>query len=404
MLKEFFTMSVRNLNKRKLRTGLTMLGIFISVATIFMLVSLSLGLQGAVEEQFETLGADKFFIQPSTGFLGPPGSVGGVILTEDDVDVVSKVRGVKDYSFFTAGNGEVEFSDTTRFTLVWGIDPENQDVWIASGQFETLEGRFLDKNSRNSVVLGNLHKTGGLWDRPIRVGNKITINEVDFKVRGIMERVGNPDDDRIVLIDITSFRELYNEPEKVDFIFAQVEEGEDTIGVAERTEEKLRKSRGLTEDTQDFDILTPDELLESFGNILNIVTGFLAGVAAISLIVGAIGISNTMYTSVLERTKEIGLMKAIGAQNKDILIIFLVESGVLGLIGAAIGVGLGFGVSKLIEFIAINQLGTNLLQAAAPSYLILGCLAFGLLIGAVSGALPAYRASKTNVVDALRYE
>ena len=160
----------------------------------------------------------------------------------------------------------------------------------------------------------------------------------------------------------------------------------------------------VTEKTQDFDILTPEELLGSVQDILNIITAFLAGVAAISLIVGGIGIANTMYTSVLERTSEIGVMKAIGAQNKDILMIFLIESGLLGFVGALIGVVLGYGVSKGIEYIAINQLNTNLLQAAAPFYLILGCLAFGFIIGSVSGLTPARKAAKTNVVDALRYE
>ena len=110
MISDYFTLAIRNLRKRKLRTGLTMIGIFISIATIFMLISLSLGLQNAVKEQFELLGADKFFVQSSTGFLGPPGSVGGVILTEDDIDVIKKVRGVADYSYVTVANAKVEFS------------------------------------------------------------------------------------------------------------------------------------------------------------------------------------------------------------------------------------------------------------------------------------------------------
>ena len=138
--------------------------------------------------------------------------------------------------------------------------------------------------------------------------------------------------------------------------------------------------------------------------MLNIITAFLAGVAAISLFVGGIGMANTMYTSVVERTREIGIMKAIGAKNREILYIFLIESGLLGLVGAGIGVLLGYSISKTIEYIAITQLNTNLLQAAAPLYLIFGCLVFGFVIGAVSGTLPAIQASKTNVVDALRYE
>ncbi len=402
MISDYFTLAIRNLKNRKLRTLLTMLGIFVAIATIFMLVSLSLGLQNAVKEQFELLGADKFFVQPATGFLGPPGSVGGVLLTEDDVETIKKVRGVKQVSYYLAGNAKLEFGDKTRYSLVWGVSTDT-DLYIETGSLEVEDGRFIQEGD-SGIVIGNLYKTGNTLGKQVRVGNKITINDQDFKVKGILKLIGNPDDDRIIIMDIGVARNLFNEPERVDWIVVQVDEGEDVKEVAQRVEEKLRKARGVTEKTQDFGIMTPEELLESFGNILNIVTSFLAGVAAISLIVGGIGIANTMYTSVIERTSEIGVMKAIGAQNKDVLMIFLIESGLLGLVGAIIGVGLGFGVSKLIEFIAINQLGTTLLQAAAPAYLIFGCLGFGFIIGAVSGVLPAMQASKTNVVDALRYE
>jgi len=166
----------------------------------------------------------------------------------------------------------------------------------------------------------------------------------------------------------------------------------------------LRKSRDVTEKTQDFTVLTPEEVLESFGTILNIVTSFLLGVAAISLLVGGIGIANTVYTSVLERTREIGVMKAIGAKNKDILYIFLIESGLIGLVGAIIGIAFGIGVVKTIEWIAVNQLATSLLRAAIPIPLILGLLAFGFLIGAISGIWPAWKATKVKPVEALRYE
>ncbi len=381
-----------------------MLGIIISIATIFMLVSISLGLQGAVEEQFRTLGTDKIFIQPSTGFLGPPGSVGGVVLTEDDVDTISKVRGVKEYSFFVAGNAKVEFRGETRFMLVWGIDPEHLDVYSEVGSFEIEEGKFLEKGDRNSVMLGWLFAQEKVFKKPVRTGNKLTINDQDFKVKGNLERIGNPDDDRMILMDLNSFRELFDIQDRVDIIMVQVDEGEDINEVSDRIEKKLRSSRGVTEKTQDFSILNPEELLESFGNVLNIITAFLAGVAAISLFVGGIGMANTMYTSVVERTREIGIMKAIGAKNREILYIFLIESGLLGLVGAGIGVLLGYSISKTIEYIAITQLNTTLLQAASPLYLIIGCLMFGFVIGAVSGTLPAIQASKTNVVDALRYE
>jgi putative ABC transport system permease protein len=404
MIKDYFILARRNLRKRRLRSWLTMIGIIISIATIFMLVSLSLGLQGAVEEQFRILGTDKIFVQPATGFLGPPGSVGGTLLTEDDIDVIEKVRGVKDLSYFTAGNAEVEVGGETRYMLVWGIPPERLGVYKEIESFDIAEGRFLEEGDKNKVLLGYFFPEARDFRKEVNAGNRITINDEVFKVVGTAERIGNPDDDRMILMDMESFRILFDIPERVDWIMIQVEPGEDVNEVADRIEKKLRSFRGVTEDNQDFEILKPEELLESFGDVLNIITVFLSGVAAISLLVGGIGIANTMYTSVLERTNEIGTMKAIGARNRDVLMLFLIESGLLGLIGAIVGVGLGYTVSKTIEYIAVVQLNTELLQAAAPVYLILGCLVFGFLIGTLSGTLPAYQASKTNVVDALRYE
>jgi putative ABC transport system permease protein len=361
-------------------------------------------LQGAVEEQFRLLGSDKFFIQPGTGFLGPPGSIDLEILTEEDVEVVSKIRGIKDYSFFVAENAEVEFAGETRYFLAWGIPPDRQDVYVEIGSFNIAEGRMLKKGDTNSLVLGNLYLTGNIFDREVRAGDTFKLNRENFRVRGIMELIGNPDDDRAIMMDLESFRELFDVKERIDVMMIQIDEGEDINEVIGRVEKKLRKTRGVTEENQDFSILAPEEILESFQNILLILTAFLGGVAAISLLVGSIGIANTMYTSVLERTKEIGIMKAIGAKNSDVMLIFLIESGLLGLIGAAIGILLGYGVSKGIEYVVVNFYNTTLLQAAAPAYLIAGCLVFGFIIGAVSGTLPAIKASKTNVVDALRYE
>jgi len=404
MISEYFNLSIKNLRKRGLRSWLTMLGIFISIATIFTLVSLSLGLQYAVQEQFRLLGSDKIFVQPATGFLGPPGSVGGTILTEKDVSFIKKINGVKDVSYFVAGNAKVEYSNTERYMMVWGLPPDSQDVYIETGSFKIEEGRFLEKVDKNSVIVGNHFKTKNLLGKPISAGSKITINGVSFKIRGVLELIGNPDDDSAIMIDLDSFRKLFDIPTRVDYIMVQTEEGADVIEVGNRIEIQLRKFRGVTEKTQDFNIFTPEELLGSFQSILGIITYFLVGVSAISLLVGAIGIANTMYTSVVERTREIGVMKAVGAKNSDITWIFLIESGLLGLVGAIIGVVLGLGIGFVIEYIAVNQLGTNLLQVASPWWLIAGCLAFGFLIGAISGTLPAIQASKTNVVDALRYE
>ncbi len=403
MIQDYFSIAMRNLRKRKLRSWLTMVGIFVSVATIFTLVSLSLGLQFAVEEQFEMLGSDKFFIQPR-GMLGPPQAGAAVEMTKQDVEIVDKTKGVMRTTYFTIGSAEVKFKDATRYYSVFGIPIEGLELYEETGSLEIEEGRDLEKGDRGKIIIGNHYKSRNIFGEQVKAGDKFIINGQEFKVKGILQIIGNPDDDRLIMMGAEDFEELFETGDRVDYIMAQTNEGEDINEVAENVERKLQKHRGVDEKTQDFTILTPDEILAIFGTILNIITAFLGGVAAISLFVGGLGIMNTMYTSVLERTKEIGVMKAIGAKNGDMLMIFLIEAGLLGLVGGVVGVFLGYGISKGIEVIATRQLGTTLLQAAAPWYLILGCLLFAFLTGAISGSLPAWNASRTNVVDALRYE
>lgn len=403
MLTDYFTLSLRNLRQRKLRSWLTILGIVISVAIIFILISLSVGLREAINEQFKTLGTDKFFIM-AKGQAGAPGSGGAVQLTEKDVDVVEKVTGVRDVSYAVVGNAKIDFGKDTRYLMVIGLPVDKLRLYTESTSLKLEEGRMIEEGDSGEVTIGWDYKFNKVFSKPVEVGDTLEINGVSFRVRGIMGRIGNPSDDKNIFLPLEDFKDLFNSSDRVDQIIVQVQDESQVKEIAERTEQKLRRSRWVNEKTQDFSISTPEELLQSFDAILNIITVFLIGVAAISLLVGSIGIANTMYTSVLERTKEIGTMKAIGAKNSDVLLIFLIESGLIGLVGGLIGLGIGFGVAKAIEFVAINQLNTTLLKAAAPVYLVIGCLAFGFLIGGISGSLPAYRASKLRPVDALRYE
>jgi len=403
MISEYFSLAVKNLKKRKLRSWLTMLGIFVSIATIFMLISISLGLQSAVEEQFRMLGTDKFFVSPGTS-LGPPGAEVGAKLTWEDIDTIEKVPGVRDVSWGLAGNAKIEFNDEIRFNTVFGMNIESIDLYFESLNLKAVDGKLISEGSNLDANLGYNYKYGNLFSKPVIPGSSILINGVKFKVAGIMSKIGNPEDDKSIYIPENAARELFNITDRIDYIIVRINSGEDIVEVSKRVEKKLRQARGVTEKTQDFTILTPEELLESFGSILSIITGFLIGVAGISLLVGGIGIANTMYTSVVERTREIGVMKAIGARNSDILQIFLIEAGLIGLVGGLIGVALGIIVSKSIEYIAVNSLGTNLLQAATPAWLIVACLGFAFLAGAIFGTLPAWRASRIITVEALRYE
>jgi putative ABC transport system permease protein len=190
--------------------------------------------------------------------------------------------------------------------------------------------------------------------------------------------------------------------DEYDIIVVQLEKNSDPEKVAEAIREKLRKDRGLKEGEEDFNVQTPIAALASINTILNVINVIVIGIALISLLVGAIGIANTMYTSVLERTKEIGVMKAIGARNSDILLIFLFESGLLGLVGGVVGVLIGMLMAWTAATGANTALGNNLFIIKLNPALIIGSIIFSFIIGTVSGVLPARQASKLKPVDALR--
>ncbi len=245
---------------------------------------------------------------------------------------------------------------------------------------------------------------GDVFKKGVDVGDKIKINDQKFRVVGIYKPFGNPDDDSSVGIPLETARELFDEPDELFVIMARTKDGFNTADVAEDIKEKLRRDRGLKEGEEDFTVQTYEQLREGAGVVLDIVHLFLIGIASISLMVGGVGIMNTMYTSVLERTREIGVMKAIGARNSDIMMIFLIESGIMGMVGGAIGVVIGIALSKIVEYVAEQELGMVLLKANVSIELILGALTFSFLVGCISGILPARQASKLNPVDALRYE
>jgi putative ABC transport system permease protein len=194
----------------------------------------------------------------------------------------------------------------------------------------------------------------------------------------------------------------FNEPTQISVMLAQVKTGEDINVVAENIKRDLRRSRGVKENKEDFSVESPQKAFESYLAILSVVEVLLVGLASISILVGAVGIANTMYTAVLERRREIGVMKAIGAKNSDILQIFIIESAIVGLTGGVIGLVIGMGIGKLIELVLAQVLGTGFFTAYFPWYLTVGALVFAVVIGTVSGILPARQAAAMNPVDALR--
>jgi putative ABC transport system permease protein len=404
MIKDYFQLAYQGVKHRKLRSWLTMLGIFVGIAAVVALISLSQGLQTAIEDRFESLGADKLIVSSSETGFGPPGT--GVInhLTEKDKAVIEKVRGVRRVVGRLIRSARIGYHDEVKFGFLVSLPMETSEQLefiLEVMQIEVANGRMLEPRDSYNIVIGDTFSRS-YFDEKINLRDKIIIEGKEFKVVGILEKQGEPQTDSLVILPEKTMKEILNINDEFDLIALQVDNVDDIDKVEDDIKKDLRKHRGLEEGKEDFQVSTPGSILETLNNVLLIVQGVLIGLASISLLVGGIGIMNTMYTSVLQRTKEIGIMKSVGAKRNEILLIFLIEAGILGLFGGIIGVCLGMGISKSIEYFAFQYYGTYLIQADFNLVVILSVLLFAFIVGMVSGTLPARQAAKLDPVEALR--
>ncbi len=406
MIRDYFALPWKEIKQRKLRSWLTLLGVFIGIAAIISLISLGQGLQNAISGQLSALGNDKLFLTAKGSALTAGLSIDAVKITDKDLDVVRGVSVVKQAAGFIYSTSKIEFNDQAHYFFVYGFpsDPEDSALINSAQSYKILNGRELQKSDKYKVVLGYEHTNPDHFGKVAEVGDKILIHDKEFKVVGIWQKTGSPPDDHAVTIPLDTYKEIFNKKDELGMIIIQVKDGDQVSAAAEEVTKELRKFRNQKEGEEDFSIQTPEQLTASFSTILDIVQIVLIGIAAISLLVGGVNITNSMYTSILQRTKEIGVMKAIGAKNSHILSLFLVESGFYGLGGGIIGVILGVGFAKLVEFIMKIFMGTNFLVVEINWWLIVGTLIFSFLVGCISGIAPAWKASKLNPVDSLRYE
>jgi len=396
-------MAVRNVGKRKKRAALTMIGIFIGIAAVVALVSLGQGLQDTINAQFEKVGADKLLIQPKDpGLYGGEQSPGALDI--DDKRLIEKVSGVSLAAGYFYRALKVEFNGVQKTVFVPSIPDDAREADLVKQWFtiEVESGRELSHKDKKKAMIGYNLAYKNTFVKNIEVGQKILVEGVPFEVVGVIKRIGDPTMDGGVVITEPDIRELLNESSLYTQIVAKSVGNPDVV--AENIKKKLRRDRGLDEGKEDFRVQSSTELIESFNAVFNIIQVVFIGIAAISLLVGGIGIANVMFTAVLERTREIGVMKAIGARNKDVMLMFLVESGFLGLVGGIIGILIGMGISKVVEIGANTAFGPGTIYASYSPFLIVGMMVFSVGLGALSGVLPARRASKLKPVEALRYE
>jgi putative ABC transport system permease protein len=395
MIKESIDFAVDSIKHRRVRAFLTVLGIVIGVAAIVALISLGNGLENAIAEEFSKMGKDVISIVPK-GLRGPPtGSQG---LNVDDVGVAEKVNGVEYVSPSLWKSAKLEVGMEEVFGQVVCYESGRIEELFEDTGNEVENGRLFSKGESRNVVLQNgLAKDG--FNKELMVKSSILINEEKFRVIGVMKSSGSTSENNVIM-SLEDCRELFDEKRAVSSITVKVMNGFKPESVADDIHDKLERYR----DDENFEVYTSAQLLGQVSSMLGIVSAILSSIAAISLVVGGMGIMNSMYTNVLERTREIGVMKAVGAKNNQIMMVFLVEAGFYGLVGGFGGVILGVGVSKVVEVIASQLLGFGLLKIKVDLTVVGGVLLFSFLVGCLSGFLPSRRAAKMKPVDALRYE
>ena len=402
MATNLLNLAVRNVTNRGKRTWLTIIGVFVGIAAVVALVSLGQGLEQTVVSEFEDLGADNLYIFAGDNIFG---GFTGAGLEDRDVEVVERVQGIDQAGgmYYATGVSSSFQGDEQSLPVIGIPTDESRDMVLDASALTIDEGRNLRPTDSNSIVIGSNVKDS-VFERSVGIRSQVVIGGDRYRVVGIFEPSGDPEFDRGLFTDLDTARDIGNaDDDALTQIIAKVQPGLEPENVQPRVEEEMRRDRGLAPGDENFQVLTAGQALEAFGNILNIVQAVVVGLASISLLVGAVGIMNTMYMSVTERIKEIGVMKSIGATNNQVRNLFLMESTIIGLIGGLIGILLGIAISEAAGY-GIRTISEIPFQSSYPPTLLIGTIFFSGIIGAISGYLPAKKAYTLTPVEALRDE
>lgn len=403
MYKESFLMAWASLIANKLRSLLTMLGIIIGVAAVIALVSIGNGVKQDIEDSISSLGSNLLVVLPGAprtpGARSSQGSMKSLKIS--DYEAIAKLEGVKAASPMTNGSYVVIYQNKNWTTSVAGVNSNFQDVnnWtMTSGRF------FSDKNVQNRERVAVVGETvvKNLFTDEDPVGKEIRVKNIPFRVIGVLKSKGNGtmgnDQDDTVLIPYTTSMERV---EGIDYLRRVYVVAKDDGGIdrLQADIENLLRVRHNIKDTNldDFNIQNMKSIMETVAQTTGTFTLFLGAVAAISLVVGGIGIMNIMLVSVTERTREIGVRKALGATYSVIVTQFLIEAVVISLMGGFIGIAFGIGASKVIGMVS----GMSTIVSVST---IIMSFAFSMAIGLIFGIYPARKAAKLNPIDALHYE
>jgi putative ABC transport system permease protein len=398
---ETFRVALEAILSNKMRSGLTMLGVIIGVLAVILLVSIGEGARVYITKELTGLGTNLLIITPgkttTSGGFHPPSAGTVRKLTYDDAQALRRRAWLlTDAVPIVLGTGRIKFRNIGRDTLVIGTTPEFQRVrnlFIGTGSYVS-QG---DVDSKSKVaVLGTKVKEELFGDQNA-LGQMVTLSEARYRVVGVMQKKGTSlgwDIDDVVFIPVTSGQELFDTDGLFE-ILASTPRAEDVHRAIAQIRDILIRRHAHKED---FTIQTQGAMLSTMDTILGVLTAVLGGIAGISLLVGGIGIMNIMLVSVRERTREIGIRKAIGARNSDIMAQFLIEAITLSGVGGVIGILLGVGIALLIPMFV------TVLPTSVSLWSIAMAFTFSMAVGVFFGVYPARKASLQDPITALRYE
>ena len=411
MLVDNINIAIKNIKERKSRVFLTLLGIAIGIMAIVSLMSIGEGMQQAIVGELSSL-SDTIIV--TTGDISVNSMMGGgfsesdevEFFTERDLDGINRITGIESIDPIMFGGGIIEFNGETQTVSMLGIDADRLSE-VFGGDFLGLEfGEFMEEGDQNKCVMG-YNVANDFFDVKIIVGNKIELNGKNFVVTGIYKEQGAgmsiPTDDYIHMTtrDLTKITGI----EDVSGILIRVEDS--SLGIIEDIADEIEAAINQNHGNEEFaNVITMSSILESIQQIIGIIQFVLIGIAAIALVVASIGIMNTMLTSVMERTHEIGIMKAIGARSSDVLLIFLMEGIIISLIGGGVGVSLGFlGAEGFSTVSGSGFMGSPMpIEPVVTLWSVATSLFVALMVGVLSSMYPARKAAKMSPIEAVRYE
>ncbi len=400
--------ALESLNANKMRSGLTILGIVIGVAAVIAMLAIGAGAQNSITGSIGSIGTNLLFVFRG----GEDDSVRNPEpLTVGDAEAISDVfaaPSVENVAPILSGTAEISYGGEASTLEISGVTPE----YFPVRNYAITEGEFITEEhilGRASVILLGPETAENLFGRSAGiVGETVRVEGQPFRVIGVLESrgggmMGSQDNTGLIPFSTAQARLMRRSPaDRVDIIMVQAVDADLVEDAAEEISQILRQRHRTEIGADDFTVFTQQDMVDTASSITGILTIFLGGIAAISLLVGGIGIMNIMLVSVTERTREIGLRKALGARRRDILIQFLTESSLLSLVGGLIGIALGWAIAMVVGQVAANS-GTPFDPVVGIDAVLLATL-FSAAVGLFFGIYPANRAASLEPVEALRYE